>query len=189
MGDKGQGYVSIHREIMNHWIWQDLPVSRGQAWVDLILLANYKNEKFPYKSDVIEGKRGTVYRSISFLAQRWGWSRNKVRRFLAQLESDRMITLRAATHGTTIFIQNYEDYQGNMRDGISMERQQKGSKRAAGVQQAGSKSAAGGQQADTYNKDNNSNKGNKGNKENNMTAASEQSDEEVEEASKWFESL
>jgi hypothetical protein len=40
MSDVGKGFVSIHREIMDHWIWQDKPVSKGQAWVDLILLAN-----------------------------------------------------------------------------------------------------------------------------------------------------
>lgn len=102
MSDVGKGYVSIHREIMDHWIWQDKPVSKGQAWVDLILLANYKNEKFSYKDKVVEGKRGSVYRSITYLAERWGWGRDKATRFLHQLEADGMIVLDATTHQTTI---------------------------------------------------------------------------------------
>lgn len=120
MSDVGKGYVSIHREIMDHWIWQDKPVSKGQAWVDLILLANYKNEKFSYKDKVVEGKRGSVYRSITYLAERWGWGRDKATRFLHQLEADGMIVLDATTHQTTISIVNYGDYQGLTSTVISM---------------------------------------------------------------------
>ena len=177
MSDVGKGYVSIHREIMDHWIWKDRPVSKGQAWVDLILLANYKSEKFVYKDKVVEGKRGAVYRSITYLAERWGWGRDKATRFLHQLETDGMIVLDATTHQTTITIVNYGDYQGLSALGGATNRQEVGSKTATGRQQVG-----------TYNKENNSNNDNKGN---NSSAGEDevQTAEEIEEASRWFDSL
>lgn len=108
-----KGYVSIHRNIMDHWIWKDTPFSRGQAWVDLILMANYKEEKFLYKGKLIEGKVGTVYRSISWLAERWSWSRDKTRRFLTLLQEEQMINIEATKHQTTITIINYEFFQNS----------------------------------------------------------------------------
>lgn len=182
MSDTRKGYVSIHREIMEHWIWQDKPVSKGQAWVDLILLANYKTEKFPFKNMVVEGKRGTIYRSITQLGERWGWSRNKVKRFLEMLESDGMVSVNATTHGTTVFIQNYENYQGFQCSPIMKVKQPKDNKKADDGQQAVNYSAASVQQLGTYNKENHSNNDNKGNH-------SVQTPEEIEEASRWFDSL
>lgn len=173
--------MCIHREIMDHWIWQDKPVSKGQAWVDLILLANYKSEKFSYKDKVIEGKRGSVYRSITYLAERWGWGRDKATRFLHQLEEDGMIVLDAITHQTTITIVNYEDYQGYSATNAASNRQPISDKSAAGRRQVG-----------IYNIDNNSNNGNKGNNSSGSatgTQVSGQTPEEIEEANRWFESL
>ncbi len=176
MSDHGRGFVCIHREIMDHWVWQDKPVSKGQAWVDLILLANYRSGKFSYKDGVVEGRRGCVYHSISFLAERWGWSRDKASRFLHQLESDGMIKLFATTHHTTITLVNYEVYQGMGATDMATDRQPTAGKPAANRQQVG-----------TYNKDNKGNHGNKGN--NSESAGEVQSAEEIEEASRWFESL
>ena len=56
-------------------------------------------------------KRGDVDRSISSLADRWGWSRQKVRRFLNQLVDDGMVQVNATTNDTTITIVKYGDFQ------------------------------------------------------------------------------
>ena len=105
------GYFKVDRQIFDHWLWEDQPFSRGQAWIDLIGLANYEDGKTPYKGKVISCKRGTVYRSISYLATRWGWSREKTRNFLKLLESDNMVTIKATTNRTTITIVNYGKFQ------------------------------------------------------------------------------
>jgi hypothetical protein len=60
---------------------------------------------------VIQGEQGTVYRSVLFLGERWGWSRDKVNHFLKQLEIMKMIHKNSTTQGTTITIVNYGDYQ------------------------------------------------------------------------------
>lgn len=163
---------------MDHWVWQDRPVSKGQAWVDLIMLANYKSKKFSYKDSIIEGKRGTVYRSISYLAERWGWSRDKATRFLRQLEADGMVQMNATTHQTTISIVNYEVFQGVGSTGAISNRRQTNSKQAANRQQAA-----------TYNKVDQDNNSKHVNNVSGVLASSEQTQEEIEEANRWFESL
>ena len=105
------GYVKLHRDIMDHWLWQRKPFDEGRAWVDLILLANHATTRAPYKGEIIEFERGTVNRSITWLAERWGWSRDKTRRFLRLLERDQMVTVDTSTHRTTITIEKYAFYQ------------------------------------------------------------------------------
>ena len=105
------GYIKLHRDIMDHWLWQRKPFDEGRAWVDLILLANHATTRAPYKGEIIEFERGTVNRSITWLAERWGWSRDKTRRFLRLLERDQMVTVDTSTHRTTITIEKYAFYQ------------------------------------------------------------------------------
>lgn len=107
------GYFAVDRQLFDHWLWEQKPFSEGQAWIDLIGLANFEDSKTPYKGKVITCKRGTVYRSISYLANRWGWSRDRARRFLKLLEDDEMIQLNATTNNTTITLVNYDFFQGS----------------------------------------------------------------------------
>ena len=85
-----EGWIKLDRSLQEHWVWKDFPFSEGQAWVDLLLLANHEDQKIPYKGEVIVCERGTVNRSISSLAERWKWGRDKARRFLKLLESSHL---------------------------------------------------------------------------------------------------
>lgn len=107
-----KGYISINRSIEDNWLWKEKPFSKGQAWIDLILLANYKEVKEPKGDKIAVYKRGCVHRSIYFLADRWGWDRKTVRRFLDVLQNDRMVSVESAKSGTTITLINYGVYQG-----------------------------------------------------------------------------
>lgn len=106
-----KGWIYLHRSLVDHWLWNDKPFSKGQAWVDLLLLANYEDVKIPYKGEVITCERGVVNRSITFLADRWGWDRKTVRTFLHLLESDGMVAINCTTHRTTIIIEKYGFFQ------------------------------------------------------------------------------
>lgn len=109
---KNCGYIAIFRDIFDHWIWKEKPFSKGQAWIDLLLLAQYNDsEKHPYKDRVITYKRGNVYKSKAFLAERWGWNKKTVKRFIEQLKNDGMLQERWSTQGTTLTIINYGFYQ------------------------------------------------------------------------------
>lgn len=115
-----KGWIKIHRSLLEHWLWRDLPFSRGQAWVDLILLANHSSAKKMINSSLYELERGTVARSISQLAERWGWDRRKVKRFLTGLELDGMLHVNSTTNGTIITLVNYDFFQsGGTGDGTS----------------------------------------------------------------------
>ena len=111
----GAGWIKVSRTIQEHWVWDEKPFSKGQAWIDLLLLAKHSDEKFlDRRGNLIDGKRGYIYRSERFLAERWGWSRKKIACYLSQLMQDNMIEMvkKRASERTTIFIVNYEDFQG-----------------------------------------------------------------------------
>ena len=118
------GFFKVDRSLLEHYLWLEKPFSKGQAWIDLIGLANYEDGKTLYRDKLVICKRGTVYRSISFLAERWGWGREKTRNFLNLLESDNMITVKATTHQTTITIENYGKFQGAPTTHRATDRQQ-----------------------------------------------------------------
>lgn len=106
------GWIKIFREIQNNWVWEDKPFSKGQAWIDLLILAKRAEEKFMSGNRMIHGKRGCVYKSMLYLSNRWGWDRKKTKSFLNALEADKMVTVKATTHGTTIRIEKYDVFQG-----------------------------------------------------------------------------
>ena len=109
-----QGWVPIHRQLQDHWLWDDKPFSKGQAWIDLLLLASHTETEFISKKSnrVIKAKRGCVYRPVLELSERWGWSRGKVDRFLKLLKTDNMIDIKRTMEGTVITIENYSLYNG-----------------------------------------------------------------------------
>lgn len=106
-----EGWISIHRKIQECWIWQNEPFSKGQAWIDLLLMANSKDRKVFINGELVLIKRGQVHTSLLKLSERWHWSRNKTRRFIDVLETDKMLYCDRTTQGTTITIVNYSNYQ------------------------------------------------------------------------------
>ena len=126
-----KGWAKIYRDIAEHWIWEDKPFSRGQAWIDLLLLANHADGKALRNGDLVEVKRGEHITSILKLSERWGWGRKKTSNFLDLLEKDEMLTQKRTTKDTTIFINKYSDYQG-CGDNEDSEEQQKEQQRNNG---------------------------------------------------------
>jgi DNA replication protein DnaD len=106
------GWISLHREIQQHWLWEDKPFSRGQAWIDLLLLANHKDNKFLLGNEVVEVKEGSFITSELKLMERWGWGKSKTRAFLDLLQADGMIVKKSDRKKTTINIVNYKLFQG-----------------------------------------------------------------------------
>lgn len=106
-----KGFVKIYRDLQDHWIWKGEPFSRGQAWVDLIMMVNHKDKKIMFNANLITVKRGSVLTSTRKLAERWQWSINKVRRFLDQLEADGMIEQKRNSKYTVIILVGFSRYQ------------------------------------------------------------------------------
>lgn len=105
------GWISLHREVQKHWLWDDKPFSKGQAWIDLLLLANHKENKFLLGNELVEVEEGSFITSELKLMERWGWGKAKTRAFLDLLQMDNMIIKKADRKKTTITIVNYSKFQ------------------------------------------------------------------------------
>ncbi len=141
-----RGYISIHRCIEDDELWLKEPFTRGQAWVDLIMLANYKESSFYIRGNLVLVGRGQVARSETHLAKRWQWSRDKVRRFLSYLSTTEKVIQQKSKIISIITIVKYDIYQETRQQ----TRQQKNIRKTS--------------DNTTYNKDNKENKVNKDNK-------------------------
>lgn len=110
-----EGWISVHRKIFDNWVWEDKPFSKGQAWIDLLLLAYHEDVEKLYRGQVRTYHRGEVHVSISFLADRWGWDWRKVKRYIMALEKTNMVISNSTPDGTTLTIVKYDDFQSHGR--------------------------------------------------------------------------
>lgn len=69
-----QGWIKLHRSLLDNPMWLQKPFSEGQAWVDLLMLAAHEDHETNGK----EWKAGTVQLSKKWLMERWGWSRRRI---------------------------------------------------------------------------------------------------------------
>lgn len=106
-----EGWISLHRKIQDCFIWDVKPFSWGQAWIDLLLIANHNDARTAFDGKMITVGMGQRITSIRYLADRWGWSRTKVTNFLNVLEEEEMIIRKSDTKKTLLTIVNYEQYQ------------------------------------------------------------------------------
>ena len=109
---QNNGFIKIFRSILLNPIWFEKPFSKGQAWVDLLLLTCYRPNILQVKNGlVIPLERGECGYSVLALSDRWGWSRGKVDRFIRFLESQKMVQHRVIHNHSIINILNYDLYQ------------------------------------------------------------------------------
>jgi hypothetical protein len=107
-----KGWISLHRKLQDHWLWQDKPYGKGQAWIDILFLVNYKDNKILMDGQLIDVFRGEHITSEYILSKRWGWSRTKVRNFLSILEKENMIeNIKKDKKRTRLKVCNYNSYQ------------------------------------------------------------------------------
>ena len=105
-----QGWIPVHRQLQDHWLWKEKPFSKGQAWIDMLMLANHDDKKFLLGNELVEVKSGSFITSELKLMERWGWSKEKTRNFLKLLQQDGMITKKSDRKKTTIIVENYRVY-------------------------------------------------------------------------------
>lgn len=103
-------YICISRDFLDDPLFHKEPVSKGQAWIELIGLAKQQEEPIVVNGQIVQCKRGCVYVSQRDLAARWRWSRNKVDRFLNTLQSLGRIESQFSSIINCIAIINYNDF-------------------------------------------------------------------------------
>lgn len=117
------GWIKIDRQLKDHWIWTGEKFTRGQAWVDLLMLANWEDATIVFNGQVTGVERGQLMTTIGFLAKRWMWSENKVRRFMADLRAEGMVRTNGRpngrangrANGTLVTIEKYAFFQDGRR--------------------------------------------------------------------------
>ena len=113
----GGGWLKVYRSMATHRLWLREPFTIGQAWVDLLMLANYHDSTEIRGNRLVDIKRGQVLTSIESLWTRWRRDRKTVRAWLMVFERDAMLG-RESVYGpgggyTLLTIRNYETYQGH----------------------------------------------------------------------------
>jgi hydroxymethylpyrimidine pyrophosphatase-like HAD family hydrolase len=123
-----QGFVAIHRQIRDNKLWFSEKFSGGQAWVDLIMLANHKPACLNIRGNYVDIKRGQMARSKKNLGEDWKWSEKKVNNFLKLLQKEGQIKLIKTPSIVIIEITNYDIHQqkeGQKKDRTNKEEKQK----------------------------------------------------------------
>jgi len=109
-----RGWIRLYRKIQEcAFLWDstDEPFDRRSAWIDLLLLANHEDKRMNFGGKGITVSSGQRITSMRILADRWHWSREKVRRYLDSLAAEGMIIRESDEHKTLVTIVNYEVYQ------------------------------------------------------------------------------
>lgn len=105
------GWIKLYRKLSDNPLWICEPFTRGQAWVDLLMLASYEDSFFYVRDIRVDVKRGQIAWSENRLAKRWGWSRTKVRKFLNDLEKEQQLIQQKNKVTQVITLKKYEYYQ------------------------------------------------------------------------------
>ena len=110
------GFICLHRSIMDEK-WFKEPFTKGQAWIDMLLMAAYKNTTVEIRGISVSLKRGQLAMSEETYSKRWQWHRSKVRRYLDYLASESLMQIKVNTTNVTsvVTIVNYEKYQAAER--------------------------------------------------------------------------
>lgn len=112
------GWIKVYRKIEDCPFWFEERFTYGQAWIDLLLMANHRSKRILFDATWIEIQQGQILTSIRKLSTRWGWGVKRTMRFLDNLAADNMVIRESNTKRTLITIVNYSVYQssGNTND-------------------------------------------------------------------------
>ncbi len=105
------GWIKLHRQVMEHPDYLAEKFTRMGAWIDLLLLAGHDAMTTRIRGIRVEAERGQVVMAEKELAPRWQWSRNKVRKYLAELQAAGQIVQQKNNVTSYITILNYDKYQ------------------------------------------------------------------------------
>lgn len=107
------GWIKLHRKIFENPFYFSEKFTRCQAWIDLLLLANFKDGFFYKRGIKVEVSRGQIGYDLDSLANRWTWSRGKVERFIIDLENEKQVVRQKTNITTLITVINYDIYQSD----------------------------------------------------------------------------
>lgn len=113
---KLQNFIPISRRLFQHQLWcEERAFSRFEAWIYLLKEARFEDSKVYDGNQLVEVRRGQIYASIRFLAEAFGWSRNKTMNFIGLLQADSMIVkeIVSQTGQMRLTVCNYDRYNAS----------------------------------------------------------------------------
>ncbi len=107
-----QGWIRLYRSMLDNDLWRERRVfSRAEAWLDLLLTTNFADRKIMIAGQRITVKAGQNLNTTKYWADRWGWSRGKVKKFLDDLKEDQTINYETTSKYTLVTILKWGFYQ------------------------------------------------------------------------------
>lgn len=125
-------FVMLSKELMDSEYYFSERFTRMQAYIDLCLLAEWKDRKFLKRGQLVELKAGQLAKSEEELAERWQWSRNTVRKYLNEQQSignieqqkSRLITIITVKFGLNVAQQIEQQTLPNTAQQIEQQNEQ-----------------------------------------------------------------
>jgi len=119
-------FIIVPRTIFDKGTFgKDEPFTKREAFLDLVQMAAFEETDFYVAGYKYHVGRGQLAVSKSFLVKRWGWSIDKVRRYLDYLQRNGWCDCRCdhQCHQpiTLISISCYDNYQGNDTTGDTID--------------------------------------------------------------------
>lgn len=108
------GWIKIHRDLSNHWIWTNSKYLR--AWLSLLMDANHTDKSRLYKGQLVKIKRGESVGSLQSWSLKWKMTISQTRQFIKLLENDIMVSKETAQGFTKLTICNYDTYQSQSQE-------------------------------------------------------------------------
>jgi hypothetical protein len=166
------GYIYLHRQIIEHWLWTKKRIfSEVEAWLDILLEVRWKQEPtkpIKIKNRYLVCNHAESICSLETWAKRWNWNKSKVVRFLDVLKKDNMIDTQNETVTIRLKVLNYDIYQCKRNDNETITERERNA-------------------SETQLKPNN--KDNKENKEKNSSSSKLEISKDAIKFSNWFKSL
>lgn len=107
-----KGYIILHRQLQDHWMWQTSePMTIREAWITILFKVNHCDNKVFVKGALYECKRGQSVMSIDSWCKLFNWQRGRVRSFFRSLQNDGMILINGSKYTTMLTVCNYDRYQ------------------------------------------------------------------------------
>lgn len=154
------GYIALHRKIIDSWIWQDPEFYR--LWSYCLIKASFKEREIFLGQQIVKLNPGqfVIGREKLEEAMNIGLKNKRTAvtwwRRLQKLEKAQMLNIKSYNKFSVVTIENWGFYQGSDIENEQQNEQQTNNKRTTDVQQT-----------ITNNKDNKDNKEKKDNKDNN----------------------
>ncbi|MBN1864832.1 MAG: hypothetical protein JW808_08025 [Victivallales bacterium] len=108
---KNKGWIRLHRKILDNPIWSGEMFTRGQAWLDMLMMTAHAETYVRIRGVRINLMPGQLALSEREFSERWKWSRGKVERFLNDLEAIQQIITQKTNVTTLVTIVNWKHYQ------------------------------------------------------------------------------